>query len=169
MKETPIKTLPVAFADGWARVERLLPALPVFLIVLLFSTVGFGQTTSLSITVVDQQQAAIQNARVAIYPEGTSSAIRGRTNERGTYSAAVPSTRRFLVEVDADNFRKTSKIVSADEIIALEIAGIDSSVVVTAADRPQTVDEISKAITIVDTAEIEDRGEYTLGGVLSSI
>jgi vitamin B12 transporter len=135
----------------------------------LCGTFCFAQTTSLSITVVDQQQGAISNARVAVYPQGTSTAIRGTTNERGIFAAAVPSTRTFLLEVDADNFRKTSKVISGDEIVMLELAGIDSSIIVTAADTPQTTDEISKAITVVDSGEIEDRGEYSLTGVLSTI
>src|SRR5438552_13935787 len=150
MKEMRIKKIPLPLGEGWVRVEGLLPTLfanstltrlaPlaglsqrerhvlfVILLVLFGAIFSFGQTTSLSITVVDQQHAAIPNARVAVYPEGTLTAIRGTTNERGVYSAAVPSTGTFLVEVDADNFRKISKMVSADAIITLEVAGIDSS------------------------------------------
>src|SRR5438552_2018702 len=50
----------------------------IFTIVFFFcGTFCFGQTTTLSITVVDPQQAAIPNARVAVYPQGTSTPIRG--------------------------------------------------------------------------------------------
>ena len=107
----------------------------------------------LLITVVDQQQAAIRNARVAVYPQGASTAIRGTTNERGSCAPGCPRQETFLVEVDAevsDFFHKRSAASrKLDHIIALELAGIDSSIVVTAADMPQTIDQISKAITVV--------------------
>jgi vitamin B12 transporter len=145
------------------------------ILVLVWATFCFGQATSLSLTVVDPQHAAIQNARVAVYPQGASTAIRGTTNERGVYAVPLPSGGSFLLEVDADGFRKTSQTLSAapgrtiDQTIALDLAGIDSSIVVTAADTPQTVDQTSKAITVVDAGEIDDRGEYTLTGVLATI
>ena len=134
-----------------------------------------GRTTSLSITVVDPQHAAIPKARVAVYSQGASTAIRGTTNEQGIYAASLSSFGTFLVEVDADGFNKTVKTVfagvgqSVDEVIPLEIAGIDSSVVVTASDMPQTFDQTSKAITVVTSEEIHNRDEYTLAGVLSAI
>ena len=149
----------------------------LFAIVVVFvaATLSFGQTTSLSITVVDPQHAAIPNARVAVYSQGSSTVTRGTTNERGIYVAPLPSSNIFLVEVDADGFSKAAKTVSvgsgesADEVISLEIAGIDSSIVVTASDMPQTVDQTSKAITVVGSEEIQNRGEYTLAGVLSAV
>jgi vitamin B12 transporter len=135
----------------------------------------FAQNTSLSVTIVDPQHAAIPGARVAVYPPGSSLAMRGNADEQGRYTVALPSTGDFLVEVDAEGFRKISKQVSIvtarteDVIISLDLAGIDSSIVVTASDMPQTVDQTSKAITVVGAEEIHNRDEYTLAGVLSAV
>src|SRR5438874_5165328 len=135
----------------------------------------FLLATSISITVTDAQHAVIPSARVAIYRESATAAVRGSTDERGNVTLAIPDGGTFLVEVDASGFRRTSRTLSVPagqvthEAVSLVVAGIDSSVVVTSSDTPQTVDEITKALTVVDSQEILDRGEYSLAGILSVI
>ena len=51
---------------------------------------------------------------------------------------------------------------SATLDIALQLSGFRSSVVVTASDTAQTVDEVSKALTVVDRQEIEERDETAI-------
>ena len=198
MKDSAIKNIPLPLGEGWVRVEGLPPTsselstltrlaplaglsqwerhLLFAIVVALFNSVFcLAQNTSISITVVDPQHAPVPNARVAVYAQGGSATTRGTTNEQGVYVTPLPSSDTFLVEVDADGFRKTAKSVSpgagrlVDEIIQLEIAGIDSSIVVTASDMPQTVDQTSKAITVIGSDEIHNRDEYTLAGVLSAV
>src|SRR5262245_29271803 len=184
-----IKKIPLPLGEGDAkrrvRVEGLLPTSRAnstltrfaftIMVIFLSGTLSFAQTPSLSITAVDPQHAAIPNARVSVYPQGASTAIRGTTNEQGIYVVPLSSLGTFLVEVDADGFNTTVRTVSAgagqslEEVIPLEIAGIDSSVVVTASDMPQTFDQTSKAITVIGSEEIHNRDEYTLAGVLSSV
>lgn len=131
--------------------------------------------TSLFIRVTDAQGATVPDARVVAYPEGASSGIRGNTNIQGAFSVGVASGGTFVIEVDAEGFRKNSRIVvirdsqDAHEDFSLEVAGVSTSVVVTAADAPQTVDQITKALTVIDSRQILDRNEYKLAGVLSTV
>ena len=52
---------------------------------------------------------------------------------------------------------------------ALEIAGVSETVLVTAAGTPQTVDEVSKAVSVVTAQEIEQRNEYSIGEALRTV
>ena len=136
---------------------------------------GWGQqATSLSGSVRDPQQSTIAFARISVYPVGAASPISAQADERGQYRVSLPSGGSFVIEVEADGFRSSSKVImvvdgeTAREDIDLEIAGVSSSVVVTAAGAAQTVDQISKAVSVVDAQEIMDRGEYTLSSILAT-
>src|SRR5262249_26034568 len=50
--------------------------------------------------------------------------------------------------------------------LVLRLSGINEEVVVTAASTAQTVDEVSKSLTVVSREEIETRNEYSIGEVL---
>jgi outer membrane cobalamin receptor len=53
--------------------------------------------------------------------------------------------------------------------VRLEVSGVSAEVVVTASDTPQTVDEVSKAVTSVTAREMEERDEATVAGALSTV
>ncbi len=133
------------------------------------------QTASFSINVTDPQGAAVPSAQIVIYPQGTSSGVHGRTDAQGAFTAALASGGTFVIEVDAAGFQKISRILvipqgqSAHQDFTLEVAGVSSSVVVTASAAPQTVDQVTKALTSIDSGEILDRSEYNLSSILSAV
>jgi iron complex outermembrane receptor protein len=53
--------------------------------------------------------------------------------------------------------------------IPLELSGVRSTVVVTAADTPQAVDEVSKAVTVVGRQEIDERDESAIAESLRTV
>jgi iron complex outermembrane receptor protein len=53
--------------------------------------------------------------------------------------------------------------------VTLEVAGVREEVVVTASGTVQTVDEVSKAITVVDQREIQERDEVTVADALRTV
>jgi vitamin B12 transporter len=130
--------------------------------------------TTLTVAVHDPQGAAVAEARVNVYPRGASTAIQGQPAEPGSYRALLPAGGSYVVQVEAEGFRNVSKVVSiregqsAAEDVGLEIAGVNSTVLVTAADAAQTVDQITKAITVIDSKEIVDRGEYSIPSVVAT-
>jgi vitamin B12 transporter len=127
-----------------------------------------------SITVTDPQNAAVAKARVIIYSSGATVAQSGFTDEAGRYRASLPSTGTIVLQIEHDGFRTVSKTISVPEEevheeIKLELSGIDSDIVVTASDAPQTVDQVAKALTVVGAQEVQDRDEYTVSGVLNAL
>src|SRR5262245_28293690 len=119
---------------------------------------------------MDAQHGAIAAARIVAYPPGAYAPLTGYTDASGTYRLQVPLGGATLIQIDRDGFRKTSRLVTRKtdgrEEFVLEVAGVDASVVVTASDAPETVDQIAKALTVIDSTEIEARDEYTVTGVL---
>jgi iron complex outermembrane receptor protein len=53
--------------------------------------------------------------------------------------------------------------------VRLELAGVSADVVVTASDTPQTVGEVSRAVTSIPARELEERDEATLGEALATV
>jgi len=53
--------------------------------------------------------------------------------------------------------------------IPLELAGVRSTVVVTASDTPQSVDEVSKAVTVLDRQDIDERDESAIAESLRTV
>lgn len=144
--------------------------------VLCISGVVWAQSaTTLIGSVTDPQNAAVVAARINIYPQGTSSPIRTQTDAEGVYRAVLPSGGTFVVEVEVEGFRNTSRVVSvasgqeSRQDLLLEIAGVAETVLVTASAEAQTVDTISKAVNVVEAQEILNRNEYALNSVLSAL
>ena len=143
---------------------------------LLAAGLANAQTpTTLIGTVRDPQGAAVVAARINLYPQGTTSAIRTQTDAEGAYRAALPSGGMFVVEVEVEGFRNISRVVSVAngqqtrQDFGVEIAGVSETVLVTASAEAQTADQISKAVNVVDAQEIQNRNEYTLNSVLSTL
>ena len=53
--------------------------------------------------------------------------------------------------------------------IRLELAGVRSTVVITASDTPQSVDEVSKAVSVVDQQEIDERDQSAISEALRTV
>ncbi|MGH9938811.1 MAG: TonB-dependent receptor, partial [Blastocatellia bacterium] len=58
--------------------------------------------------------------------------------------------------------RGTDKPVNERLDIALDVAAINDGVVVTSSGTAQSVDEVSKAVTVIDAQQIELRNEYSI-------
>src|SRR5262249_19140617 len=79
----------------------------------------------------------------------------------------------YLIEVRAPGFARTVKAASIKSVnegksvkerldIALDVAALNDGVVVTASGTAQAVDEVSKAVTVIDAQQIELRDEYSV-------
>src|SRR5690349_10586168 len=128
----------------------------------IFSILTVIQDSVITIVVTDSAHAVVSGARVSVYPPGASSPQTGLTDETGTYRLSAPFSGSTLVQVDREGFRKSTKTVTVSggavrEQFVLEVAGVDTQVVVTASDTPQTVDQITKALTVIGAQEIDDR------------
>src|SRR4029077_8019508 len=74
----------------------------------------------------------------------------------------------YILAVEAPGFARDARPVRLDHSgvttldISLKVAGINTEVVVTAEGKPQTIDEVSKAVSVVNADQIERRDEHSL-------
>ncbi|HEV7890058.1 MAG TPA: TonB-dependent receptor, partial [Pyrinomonadaceae bacterium] len=143
------------------------------------TTYAQAQTSGASITgrVTDPAGAAVRGATVTLYARGrTQLRFSTETDDAGAYRFERLAPGEYLVEADAAGFaRGEAQVVNverggqASQDFALEVAGVSTEVVVTAADAPQTADEVSKAVNVVGQREIEERDESTVAEALRTV
>lgn len=126
--------------------------------------------------VKDPQNANVPGATVTLYGRERSFSLVTTTDSSGAYSFKHLAPGEYLVEAEASGFAMApAQTVSltrgqaATLDIALQLSGLRNSVVVTASDTPQTVDEVSKALTVVDSQEIEERNELAIPEALRTV
>ncbi len=124
--------------------------------------------TPLQGTVQDPQGERVDGAELVLYRAGGAAPLARTRSDKGTFRFPSISVGNYLLEVSADGFRRASMTVETGKPIdvRLKIAGVDQRVLVTAEGAVQTIDQVSKATTIIDAEEIEQRNEYSLSEVL---
>src|SRR5687768_4387649 len=145
-------------------------------LVAIFAAVALANTvqaqtndTSISGHVKDPQGANVAGATVTLYGRDRSFSLITTTDSSGAYNFKHLAPGEYLVEAQASGFAlaaaqsvTVARAQTTRHDIELQLSGLRSSVVVTASDTPQTVDEVSKALTVVDMQEIEERGEIQI-------
>lgn len=117
--------------------------------------------------VLDQSGAAVAGAAVRLSSrDGLQQST--ASNADGAYSFDRVLPGEYLVEIEAARFAKQVNNVrlTADEDrtlhFSLKVAGIAEQVVITASSTAQSVDEISKSVSVVDSEQIEARNEFSI-------
>jgi len=144
----------------------------IFSILLIATGVGLiqAQTTNGSAAingyVKDPQGANVPGATVRLYGRDRSFSLATVSDSTGAYSFKNLAAGEYLVEAEANGFAlaaaqtvEVERGKQSTHNVTLELSGLRSAVVITAADTPQTVDEVSKALTVVGAQEIEERDE----------
>ena len=135
------------------------------------------QGATLSGRVTDPQGAGLPGASVTLHERArTQVRLSTVTDASGAYRFERLAPGEYIVEAEAPGFASAAAQavnVSRDSRAALdlrlEVAGVSTEVVVTAADAPQTVDEVSKAVTTVTAREMEERDEATIADALRTV
>lgn len=143
------------------------------------SATTYAQAAGASIggRVKDPAGAAVRGATVTLYARGrTQLRLSTATDDAGAYRFERLAPGEYIVEAEAEGFAHgEARVVNverggqASADFALEVAGVSTEVVVTAADAPQTVDEVSKAVNVVGSREIEERDESTIAEALRTV
>jgi vitamin B12 transporter len=136
----------------------------------------FAQSTgSLSGRITDSQGAAVAGASVTIYARATNLRATTVSGAQGEYRFERLLGGEYVIESTSTGFGRSSRTcriergASVTLDFTLEIAGVSETVLVTAAGTPQTVDEISKAVSVVTSEEIDRRDEYSLADALRTV
>ena len=149
----------------------------LFLIVLNpVSAVSQHNGAEITIRVTDPQNANLQNAEVTLYTRDGRLRLSCVTDSNGTCVFKQLNTGEYLIEAEAGGFaRAATRTLSVERTsnptveISLALAGVNEQVVVTAQDTAQPVDEVSKAVSVVDAREIEGRDESTVTDSLRTV
>lgn len=146
------------------RLKRSLSAL----VILIYANLVFAQTTTnINGTVVDPKGAKVAGAVITLYSRDNRLLITTTSDANGAYRFDGVSPGEYVVTVDAEGFSRNARALraqsNADTVnFNLELAAINSEVVVTAEGTPQTIDETSKAISVINADQIERRNENSL-------
>ncbi|HVF88056.1 MAG TPA: carboxypeptidase-like regulatory domain-containing protein, partial [Pyrinomonadaceae bacterium] len=137
-----------------------------------FARLANDDTAVIGGRVLDSQNAGVAGAIVTLYARGRASVdrIASVTDETGAYRfARLAAPDEYIIEVEAAGFARFASSVnrvgrgqSLALDIRLEVAGVNAEIVVTAAGVPQTVDEVSKAVTVIGRRELEERDEFSI-------
>lgn len=139
----------------------------------------FIWATSLSLeaqvtgVVRDPQGSAVPNALVLLYANGSQTPTSASTAQNGAFRFDSLAPGQVLLKVEAPGFRGQSRSLRLDsqrseQDFRLEIAGLSDTVVVTDSGAPQSVDQSTKAITVIGAEEIAARNEFSLAEILRS-
>ena len=126
-------------------------------------------SASISGHVKDPKGANLPGATVKLHGRDRTFSLLTTTDASGAYSFEKLARGEYLVEAEASGFASApAKSVTVERgktttfDMSLELSGIRSTVVITASDTPQTVDEISKALSVIDNQQIEERDEFAV-------
>ncbi|HEX8129786.1 MAG TPA: TonB-dependent receptor [Pyrinomonadaceae bacterium] len=136
----------------------------------LFAQASAPATAAIGGRVTDAQGAGVAGAIVTLYARAPQlRRLTAVTDAGGAYRFESLAAGEYLIEADARGFApaigqkvRVERGQTTTLDLALEVAGVRAEVVVTAADTPQLVDEVSKAITTVGVRELEERDEYSI-------
>lgn len=138
-------------------------------VVLLISNAAVAQNNgSISGRVTDERNAAVQGADVQLRSR-TGIRLSAKTNDSGSYSFKNIPPGDYILEVSAAGFATlTSNELTLEQgqsltnDIQLSVESVNENVVVTANGTAQRVEEISKAVTVLDDQSIEAKRALTL-------
>jgi len=147
----------------------------IIVAVVMTSTVCAQTATSLRIHVTDAHNANVSRANVALI-ERSGARTLTVTDDNGAYTFSNIAPGDYVIEVRARGFVTFTsnafhvargQTQSVD--VGLAVEGVSESVVVTASGTAQRIDEISKAVNVLDNATIESRREITIAEALRGV
>ena len=129
-----------------------------------------------TVRVKDPQNASLENAEVTLYTRDGRLRLSCVTGNLGTCKFKQLNAGEYLVEAEAEGFARSAtqvlRVESASNPtldLQLTLARVNEQVVITAQNTAQPVDEVSKAVSVVDVGEIEDRDESTVTDALRAV
>ena len=134
-----------------------------------------ASAAGLSVRIVDTQGRAIPGATVSLISRSGESKTLTADAEGGCEFRQV-ADGDYFVEAGASGFAASApravRLPTGDDaalVISLGLAQVRSEVVVTASGTPQSTDEVSKALTVVDRGAMELRADPTVADALLDV
>lgn len=124
-------------------------------------------------TVKDPQGRAVPGAALTLVSRTGSTGSATTSDAGGVYHFHGLPEGNYLVRVEAAGFApllvediRLAADAAETRDVVLQLAGVREQVVVTASSTPQTPDEVSKAVTVIDQSDAEARDNSSLADVV---
>jgi iron complex outermembrane receptor protein len=130
-----------------------------------------GEAPSVSGSVKDPQGRPVVGAAVSLFSHTSSAAVETTSDARGAYRFEGVEPGDYLLRAEAPGFavfleERVRVNASLTRDIALQLAGVREQVVVTASGTSQAPDEVSKSVTAIDRAELEQRDVFAISSAV---
>jgi vitamin B12 transporter len=128
--------------------------------------------TGLQGQIKDGQGKPVGDAHVRLLRQDASTLLDAVTPASGSYRFTGVVGGAYVLEVQKEGFRTAVANVQVDrgqlkeQDVVLSIAGVNQTVFVTASGEAQVDSEISKAVSVVDKEEIENRNAVQLADIV---
>jgi vitamin B12 transporter len=129
-----------------------------------------------AVRVVDPRQAPVRGAMVSLISKSGGEVRNLTTDSSGVCRFAGLTEGQYLVQGEAPGLDNSApQLVDVTEgtpidiAISLGLAQVRTSIVVTASGTPQTTDEVSKALTVVDSDTMNLRADRSVGEALLDV
>ena len=144
------------------------------LVLLTVLSVGLLDAQSLSGRVLDPDGAVVVDARLRLFDRNSGELRKTRSESDGTYAFRRLAEGSYIFEGES----ATAALAGSQEItirgpevhdLHLVVSGSNVEVVVTASSTPLTLQEVAKALDVVDTEQIALRNEFSLSEAIRSV
>lgn len=117
---------------------------------------------------------AVSGAQIVLFRQGGGPAPLGKTasDQTGSFRfAGTPAEGNLLIEVTAPGFGAVSVSARADAhtTVVLAVSAVHQRIFVTAEGSAQTIDQVSKAASVIGGEEIDQRNEYSVSEALRDV
>ena len=129
---------------------------------------------SLEGTILDPQGAVVAGARLQLFDRNSGESHETWSRADGSYAFKAVAPGDYLLEgeaVDSALAGSLSAAVRGDASrnLTLSLIATSTEVVVTASSTPVTVQEVAKALDVIDSQQIELRNEFSLGEAIRGV
>src|SRR5579872_797498 len=126
-----------------------------------------GETPSVSGSVKDPQGRPVAGAAVSLFSRSSTMVAATTSNTQGAYRFEEVAPGDYLLRAESPGFtvffeERLHVDAPLTRDISLALAGVREQVVVTASGTSQSADEVSKSVTVIDGAEMEQRDVFPL-------
>lgn len=132
------------------------------------------RSASLEGTIFDPHGAAVADARLQLFDRNSGASHETRSRADGSYAFKVVAPGDYLLEVEAVDSALAGSLSAAvrgdaSRNLTLSLIATSTEVVVTASSTPLAVQEVAKALDVIDSQQIAIRNEFSLAEAIRGV
>ena len=132
------------------------------------------RSASLEGTIFDPHGAAVADARLQLFDRNSGASHETRSRADGSYAFKLVAPGDYLLEVEAVDSALAGSLSAAvrgdaSRNLTLSLIATSTEVVVTASSTPLAVQEVAKALDVIDSQQIAIRNEFSLAEAIRGV